>query len=113
MEVITLEKGAFKKLISDNIEMKQMLILLCDKVDKLARTKTEKVIQEYVTVKEAAHSVRKSRKTITNYCNEYPEIRRKKEGRENLVHQNDFQKAYENDRKIPFDREVFNRKNMA
>lgn len=113
MEVITIEKGAFKKLISDYKEMKQMMILLCDKVDKLVRTKIEKKEQEYVTVKEVAYSIGKNSKTVTNYCKEYPEIRRKKEGRENLVHQNDFKKAYEKGRKLPFNKEVFNSQKVA
>ena len=93
--------------------MKQMLVLLCEKVDKLTRNKTDKSKQKYITVKEAAHAIGKSRKTVANYCSEYPEIRRKKEGRENLVHREDFQKAYENGRKLPFDRTVFNRKSVA
>lgn len=75
--------------------MKHMLRLLCEKLDKLIRLKIEKKESEYVTAKEMAYFIKKNRKTVTNYCKEYPEIRRKKLGRENLVHQNDFQSAYE------------------
>ena len=104
---------AYERMLLELREMKRLLNSFGEKLERKIKLIDSKSEERFVTVKEMAYLIKKDRKTVANYCKEYPEIRRKKEGRENLVHQIDFQKSFEKGRKTPFNREVFNTKKAA
>ena len=107
------ETAAYKRVLSELNELKQMMLSFGERLENKTKLISLKNDEGFITVKEAAYLIKKERKTVENYCKEYPEIRRKKEGRENLIQQKDFLKAYEKGRKTPFNREVFNRQKVA
>lgn len=108
-----MEKTAYKKLLSEIAEMKKILLHLSAKIERQTNEKMEQKTPEFITVKEAAFLIKKYRKTVTNYCKEYPDIQRKKEGRENKIHRNEFLEAFKKGRKMPFDKKVFHRQKAA
>lgn len=68
--------------------------------------------EEFYTIEEISMKIRKSQKTVHNYCRDYPKIKRKRVGRENLVCWIDFEKAFEKGRTTPFDSSVFKKKDL-
>lgn len=114
MDVIVIESAAYKKLISQVGEMRQMIITLIDKVDRLSKKKEAEVKPEFCSIDEMAAEIKKSRQTVKNYLKENPQISRKKDGEKmNLLHREQFLLAFSKGRNSPFIAEVMNRGKQA
>jgi hypothetical protein len=96
-----------RSILAELKELKAMLVSMDSKLDK--HIKTVPLVDEtaFVTIKALCHKFGVDRKTVYNFRRDYPEIRMLRK----MVHEIDFQKAWEMGRKTPLDRKVFNRQN--
>ena len=99
------------QLVASNREQTKLIQELKQRIEILESYKGFKLFphraEEFYTVEEISMKIRKSHKTVHNYCRDYPMIKRKRVGRENLVCWIDFEKAFEKGRKAAFDPNIF------